>query len=71
MTQDPVHASRMSIAAEHAVADVARRVLRLETLETRGSDALDFHEAAIWSLREALLAAFAAGASAAADGRED
>lgn len=52
--------------AEAAVAEIARRVLRLATLETRNSDSLDFHELAVWSIREALTAAYAAGAHAGA-----
>jgi hypothetical protein len=33
----------------------------LETLETRNSDGLDFHETAVWRLKDALLAAYEAG----------
>ena len=42
---------------EQAVAEIARRCLHLDTLETRNSDALDFHDLAVWSIREALVAA--------------
>lgn len=34
---------------------------RLETLETQRSDSLDFHDAAVWSIRAALEAAYRAG----------
>jgi hypothetical protein len=44
-----------------ALAAIARLHLRLDTLETRRSDSLDFHEHAIWSIRAALEAAFEAG----------
>ena len=37
----------------------------LETLETRNSDCLDFHDVAIWAIRNALEAAYAAGQAAA------
>ena len=37
----------------------------IETLETRNSDGLDFHDVAVWAIREALEAAFAAGQSVA------
>ena len=37
----------------------------IETLETRNSDGLDFHDVAVWSIRDALAAAFAAGQAAA------
>ena len=48
-TIDPIFAL---IAAKH---------LNIETLETRHSDRLDFHDVAVWSVREALEAAFKAG----------
>lgn len=51
-------------AAEQAVAEIARRVLHLDTIETQNSDSLDFHEIAVWAVREALLAAYSAGANA-------
>jgi hypothetical protein len=40
---------------------IAREHLRIETLERRKSDSLDFHEVAVWALRDALAAAFEAG----------
>lgn len=52
-------------AAQHAVAEIARKILRLDTIETRNSDGLDFHELAVWSIRDALTAAYEAGAQAA------
>lgn len=48
-----------------AVADIARRVLKLETLDTRDSDALDFHDLNIETIRAALNAAYEAGAKTA------
>jgi hypothetical protein len=38
--------------------------LDIETLETRKSDALDFHDLAVWTIRAALEAAYKAGAAA-------
>ena len=37
------------------------KMLGFETLETRKSDRLDFHEVAVWSLKEALELAYLAG----------
>jgi hypothetical protein len=37
----------------------------IETLETRNSDGLDFHDVAVWAIRSALEAAYAAGHVAA------
>jgi len=45
-------------------AKIAREILDLETLETRRMDSLDFHELAVWEIREALEAAFNAGRQA-------
>ena len=43
------------------LADIASKHLDIETLQTRKSDSLDFHEVAVWTLRAALEAAFNAG----------
>ena len=40
---------------------IAREVLDLETLESRKMDSLDFKEQAVWSIKQALLDAYAAG----------
>jgi hypothetical protein len=60
-------------AAETTVAEIARRILQLDTIETRNADGLDFHELAVWSIRDALMAAYNAGAAASgsAPGQED
>jgi hypothetical protein len=42
---------------------IAKDILKLETLETRNSDSLDFSDQAVWTLRRALEAAYAAGAA--------
>ena len=44
---------------------IAQQHLKVETLETRHSDSLDFHDVAIWQIQEALEAAFEAGRQAA------
>ena len=38
-----------------------RKQLGLETLETRRRDALDFHDLAVWTIRDAIQTAFNAG----------
>ncbi len=50
---------------DQIIADIARKQLRIETLETRKSDSLDFHDVSVWGLRTALLCAFEAGRKAA------
>ncbi|WP_343548987.1 hypothetical protein [Ralstonia sp.] len=46
---------------ERELTRIACQHLRIETLEARNSDRLDFHEVSVWSLRDALQAAFDAG----------
>jgi hypothetical protein len=43
------------------LAEIAAKHLFLETLETRNSDSLDFHDMAVWSIKAALEAAYEAG----------
>ena len=40
---------------------IAKRELRIETLETRNSDRLDFHEVSVASIKKALEAAYHEG----------
>ena len=47
-----------AIAVDEKLASIARRILDIPTLETRKSDGLDFHEVAVWSLKEALQLAY-------------
>jgi hypothetical protein len=46
---------------ENLLEQIARAKLGIATLKTQSSDSLDFHEVAVWRLREALEAAFEAG----------
>ncbi|MFX3544396.1 DUF6900 domain-containing protein [Ralstonia mannitolilytica] len=59
---------------DNLLTQIAQRHLRIETLQTRHSDSLDFHDVGVWCLRDALEAAFNAGLQAAeevkANGRE-
>ena len=40
---------------------IALEILNLHTLDTRNRDALDFHDLAVWKIKAALEAAYAAG----------
>lgn len=40
---------------------IARQVLGIDTLATRKSDGLDFHDISVWGLREALTTAYLMG----------
>ncbi len=44
-----------------AIQKIAREELGLETLETRMSNHLDFHDLAVWQIKKALLKAYEAG----------
>ncbi len=46
---------------DQLLTDIAKKHLSLETLETRNSDGLDFHDVAVWSLKDALQEAYEAG----------
>jgi hypothetical protein len=49
---------------DQALAEIATKILDFETLETRNSDRLDFHELSVWGIKAALEAAFEAGRQA-------
>ena len=51
-------------APEALLAELALRHLGIETLATRNSDGLDFHDVAVWAIRDALEAAWQAGRDA-------
>ena len=51
----------MTNTIDNIFALIAEKHLFIETLETRNADRLDFHEVAVWSVRDALEAAFKAG----------
>ena len=42
--------------------------LFIETLETRNSDRMDFHEVSVWGVKSALMASYEAGRQAAQQG---
>ncbi len=52
-------------ALETLLQQIALDHLFIETLETRNSDRLDFHEVSVWGVKSALMAAHEAGRQAA------
>ena len=46
---------------EQTLAEIAKKELGIETLETRRNGSLDFHELAVWNVRNALIAAYELG----------
>ena len=58
--------TRTKPAPDALLLEIARKNFpNIETLQTRNSDGLDFHDVAVWAIRAALEAAFAAGVAAA------
>lgn len=57
----------MSTALDRLLETIARDVLAIPTLATRGRDALDFHDVGVVSLKRALRRAYAAGCDATAN----
>ena len=52
---------RMNEDQTAVLSEIAKSTLKIETLETRNSDSLDFYDCAVWNIRDALKAAFDAG----------
>ena len=58
--------TRTKPASDPLLLEIARKHFpNIETLETRNSDGLDFHDVAVWAIRAALEAAYTAGFAAA------
>jgi len=53
--------STQTLPIDALLESIARKHLLIGTLDTRGSDALDFNDVAVWSIKAALQAAFEAG----------
>ena len=50
---------------DQIISEIAAKHMSIETLETRKSDSLDFHDVAVWSVKAALEAAYGAGRASA------
>ena len=46
---------------DQLLTEIAKKHLSLETLETRNSDSLDFHDVAVWGIKDALQEVYEAG----------
>ena len=58
--------TRTKPAPDALLLEIARKHFpNIDTLETRNSDGLDFHDVAVWAIRAALEAAYTAGFAAA------
>jgi len=63
MTTEPTDIRQL----DDILREIARETLDIETLDTRDSDRLDFHELPVWMLRDSLEAAYEAGRAAGDD----
>ena len=61
----PTRATDPAAAPDALILEIAQRRLFVETLETRNSDRLDFHDVSVWAIRDALAEAYEAGRRAA------
>lgn len=61
MHQYPATNQPVDPRLEHTLEEIALDHLFIDTLRTRHSDRLDFHEVSVWGIRSALLAAYQAG----------
>ena len=57
----------MKAKLKKKISEISNKTLEIETLETRNSDSLDFHNISVWQIKEALeqawLSGFIAGSS--------
>ena len=56
---------RAAQTLDQQMQQIALDHLFIETLETRHSDRMDFHEVSVWGAKSALMAAYEAGRQAA------
>lgn len=68
-TTNRKRASRKEPTVDELLAAIAQATLHIDTLETRKSDSLDFHDVAVCSVKAALEAAYRAGLAAAREDR--
>ena len=57
-------ATKAAQQRDQLLAQIALDHLFIETLETRNSDRLDFHDVSVWAVQSALMAAYQAGLAA-------
>ena len=58
------HTAKTARQLDQLLAQIALDHLFIETLETRNSDRLDFHDVSVWAVQSALVAAYQAGLAA-------
>ena len=61
-------ANKTAQQLDQLLTQIALDHLFIETLATRNSDSLDFHDVSVWGVKSALMAAYEAGQQAAKQG---
>ena len=58
------HTAKTARQLDQLLAQIALDHLFIETLQTRNSDRLDFHDVSVWAVQSALMASYQAGLAA-------
>ena len=64
ITMTKTHTAKVAQQLDQLLAQIALDHLFIETLATRNSDRLDFHDVSVWGVKSALMAAYQAGLAA-------
>ena len=65
ITMTKTQTAKVAQQLDQLLARIALDHLFIETLATRNSDRLDFHDVSVWGVKSALMAAYQAGQSTA------
>ena len=61
MSKDEAYKVTLECDAYDTACELSRAILGIRTLEAQNSDSLDFHDLAVWQIRQALVTAFKIG----------
>ena len=64
ITMTKTQTAKVAQQLDQLLAQIALDHLFIETLATRNSDSLDFHDVSVWGVKSALMAAYQAGLAA-------
>ena len=64
ITMTKTQTAKVAQQLDQLLAQIALDHLFIETLKTRNSDSLDFHDVSVWGVKSALMAAYQAGLAA-------
>lgn len=64
ITMTKTQTAKVAQQLDQLLAQIALEHLFIDTLATRNSDRLDFHDVSVWGVKSALMAAYQAGLAA-------